>query len=970
MNKKIKNLFLAGALVLGFAGVAVSCTDYDDDINKLKEENSKLASTIKDLQSKIDAGCVITGVTATNDGLVITTSDGKTYTITNGKDGAKGDKGEPGAPGAPGAPGKDGKDGGFYMPNADGFWYYYESKDAEGVKTDLTVFPVGTITAELKDGKLILHNVKNAKGEYEDFEFDLEKALSSLVFVPQCYVDGVEGMKFVSMRYNALSGKNADSKTEEWSAGNTTTHINPEFEAEYHVNSADVKLDETYTYSFVKKDVPYISTRANASKDFDVVPTFKSFKDGILTVSVAVTGTEANENLISVVALRAQKKDVVVVSDYATLFRGEFGAPVIAWPQAISEKAKNINKKDAHFRRYIATVDADAFLKNQIVWSEGHTTLDEAHATCDTAVVYNESLDLKSIVAAHALNGDKCLEFKNEELKEFGLDWKFELVKNYKIGTPVTDQADFATIENGMFTPKVFSTDGQASIGRTPIVRVSLLNGEKVVAVAYIKIFIKSPADVELPPFELKPVDKNGKNVFSFSCADGVSVLTTTVEDMNVKLYNEMKLSKDQFHALYNKFEEKAGANDKENVGHTADKVNNETEATHVIEWQLTEDEIFALKAGETVTHICKYYSEANPKLAVRIKLTATVADLAAFRTYNITTNEYIDEYWNSDHTLTYYNVNVPEFEENDPAGCLFENNINASFVTENGRVKLTNTDIKGLEYFFCGKDMPKDFKVDGKLVKFEVKGNGDTELYASIGGGVSELIAEIQNDNSEPPYELFTYNKRSEVAKILLNTGNMIVKIGAKGYICDQVHEGREISITFNGKDHFDALVVQPVYVGEKSTDNFEDGVDFGEDGSYVDIADIIDPYDWRGRYFSKYANYWGYYGPFEVEFDLETAECDLNGTYAAVPETIILTQCPAGNQIFADHPQGTGHIKTATLPAEKASAHGFLTYLNNGTVVTKDFNIKIKADVKYGWGVIKTKWIIIPVKKTATNN
>src|SRR5574344_2228400 len=120
MNKKIKNLFLAGALVLGFAGVAVSCTDYDDDINKLKEENSQLASTIKDLQSKINAGCVITGVTATDDGLVITTSDGKTYTITNGKDGAPGAPGAPGkdgAPGAPGAPGKDGKDGGFYKPN-------------------------------------------------------------------------------------------------------------------------------------------------------------------------------------------------------------------------------------------------------------------------------------------------------------------------------------------------------------------------------------------------------------------------------------------------------------------------------------------------------------------------------------------------------------------------------------------------------------------------------------------------------------------------------------------------------------------------------------------------------------------------------------------------------------------------------------------------------------------------------------
>ena len=49
MNKKIKNLFLAGALVLGFAGVAVSCTDYDDDINKLKEENSQPREQVRRL---------------------------------------------------------------------------------------------------------------------------------------------------------------------------------------------------------------------------------------------------------------------------------------------------------------------------------------------------------------------------------------------------------------------------------------------------------------------------------------------------------------------------------------------------------------------------------------------------------------------------------------------------------------------------------------------------------------------------------------------------------------------------------------------------------------------------------------------------------------------------------------------------------------------------------------------------------
>lgn len=963
MNKKIKNLFLAGALVLGFAGVAVSCTDYDDDINKLKEENSQLASTIKDLQSKINAGCVITGVTATDDGLVITTSDGKTYTITNGKDGA------PGAPGAPGKDGKDGKDGGFYKPNADGFWYYYASKDAEGEKTDLTVFPVGTITAELKDGKLILHNVKNEKGEYEDLKFDLEKALSSLVFVPQCYVDGVEGMDFVSMRYNALSPKNADSKTETWTAGNTTSHINPEFGAEYHVNSADVKLDATYTYSFVKKDVPYIHTRTNASEDFDVVPTFKSFKDGILTVSVAVTGTEANENWISVVALRAQKKDVVVVSDYATLIRREFGSPVIAWPQAISEKAKNIKVKDAHFRRYIATVDAGAFLKDQIVWSEGHTNLEQAHATCDTAVVYNESLDLKSIVAAHVLNGDVCREFNSGELKEFGLDWKFELVKNYKIGTPVTDQADFATIENGMFTPKVFSTDGTAAIGRTPIVRVSLMNGKNVVAVAYIKIFIKSPAPVEkeIPTYELKPVDEKKDNIFKFiSCTSGVNVLFTTVEDMNVEIYNKENLSKKNFHLLYNEFVPNAGATDAENIGTVEDVINGDAEATHVLKWTLDYADLFKY-SGKTITHIVQYRNADDAKTAVNVKLTATVQDLSKYMTFDVTEAEYIKEYWDNACTQTTYNVAVPEDGSVDPTKCVYSVDINASFETiktpgaDFGQIRLfigSTNQITNVKYFFCKDHMEKITKVGDVAVKFTVNADG-TELKAKV-GDKTEVVANINNTATKAPWNVFTYNKESAVAKQLLNTGEMIVKIGAVGTICGNSDYNREIKLTFKGEDHFDALVKVPVTIATTSADSFTDGVDFGQPGSYVDIAKVIDPSDWRKKKFSDNPNYWDYYGPFTIRFDIYNAEAYLNGKWAALPATIDINQSVAGSSVISTK-DGT---KTATL--ENAAKYGYLTYCNNGVVVDKAFKIRVKAEVEYGWGVITTDWITIDVNKT----
>ena len=53
MNKKIKNLFLAGALVLGLAGVAVSCTDYDDDINKLQGDQKALSDQVSGLQGLV-----------------------------------------------------------------------------------------------------------------------------------------------------------------------------------------------------------------------------------------------------------------------------------------------------------------------------------------------------------------------------------------------------------------------------------------------------------------------------------------------------------------------------------------------------------------------------------------------------------------------------------------------------------------------------------------------------------------------------------------------------------------------------------------------------------------------------------------------------------------------------------------------------------------------------------------------------
>ena len=60
---------------------------------------------------------VIVSVTATENGFVVTFSDGMTYTIENGKDGAQGPQGEQGVPGAQGPQGEKGEQG---VPGAQG----------------------------------------------------------------------------------------------------------------------------------------------------------------------------------------------------------------------------------------------------------------------------------------------------------------------------------------------------------------------------------------------------------------------------------------------------------------------------------------------------------------------------------------------------------------------------------------------------------------------------------------------------------------------------------------------------------------------------------------------------------------------------------------------------------------------------------------------------------------------------------
>lgn len=189
MNMKLK-FFIAGAAIVAGLASAVSCQDLSKDLTALQNKVKSLESTVQNLQDKIDGGAVITSVTPTNSGIVITLSNGNKYEITNGtngKDGAAGTNGKDGSVVTIGengnwfidgedtglaAQGEDGVPGAFYVPNPEtGCFDVYAWDEEKGeyvvTPTEISFLAPGTITAvyDPETGVLTLFNVEGGEGE-------------------------------------------------------------------------------------------------------------------------------------------------------------------------------------------------------------------------------------------------------------------------------------------------------------------------------------------------------------------------------------------------------------------------------------------------------------------------------------------------------------------------------------------------------------------------------------------------------------------------------------------------------------------------------------------------------------------------------------------------------------------------------------------------------------------------------------
>lgn len=521
----------------------VSCSDYDDDINSLNERVDALEKTVAELQKAIEAGAVITSVEDTENGVKVTLSDGKTFEVKNGTNGAdgqpgsvveirevdgvaywfiddkntgypvKGEKGEAGEPGQPGEPGADGKDGCWYEPNADGFWHKMtpqEDGTVKDEKTEQAWVPSAEesvrVVYDSVNGRLLISNAEGMQ-EGEVLVIETWGELKSLAVIPYA-IDKETSMPVVSF-YNIVKDGDVLESTD------ATAHfrLNP--------NNANI---EGWEWSIIDRKVV---TRAEGDNVND-----------LLAISEVSRGDGE-----MIVSLKSKKSIADLNADEIAIFALN-GTNTANGNNIASDYAK-VTSKDLKNFAIINPTEAPEFIFDAA--NEYPTDVKDIKET-DANLVYTESIDLKTLVwtwAKDALAPNTTLENLNID----GLTYEFSKPEEYLGSDGTTNQQEFVNLDGSIVTVNDYTT---AAIGRTPIFLAKALVNGTVVATGYIKLDIVESAPAEDKEDEVLTVacgTINYQKLDAISANTKVNALAWQVVN---QFYSKYGLTAETFHTNYN----------------------------------------------------------------------------------------------------------------------------------------------------------------------------------------------------------------------------------------------------------------------------------------------------------------------------------------------------------------------------------------------------------------------------------
>ena len=545
MKKKIYGALVLGSLLL--SGGMVSCSDYDDDINSLNERVDGIEKTLADLKAKIEAGAVITKVENTSNGVKVTLSNGESFELTNGKNGADGKpgstvsvdsegywtidgnrvtvggkpikaEGEKGDQGEAGTPGEDGKDGKWYEPNEDGFWYecsYNEEGEVVKTKTENQWVPATDEGVRVvyypAEGYMLIYGAEGS--EDKAIRIDITSDLKSLALIPYV-IDSESGLSEIGF-YNIIAkdGKIAEST---------------DAKAHYRLNPANADVN-AWEWSMIDRTAQVRATGDNVNDLLVISDT--DVDAGELTVTLksrkSLDGLAEDEIAIFALAGNNETTGEQIVSDYGKVVSKDL--------KTFSIINESLGKESAFDHKYSTIVPAkEQPADAQLVYDENISNEEQLGLDLNTLTwTWAEDITTSKVTL--------------EDLDIDGLTYTFEKPKTYLGNDGVTNQQEFVVLEGS--TVKV-NEYGTAAIGRTPIFLAKALVNGKEVASGYIKLEIVEKDETPVPDKEdeILTVDCGVINYQTLAAGTQIKGLEWTVVNQFYAKYN---LTVDKFRAAY-----------------------------------------------------------------------------------------------------------------------------------------------------------------------------------------------------------------------------------------------------------------------------------------------------------------------------------------------------------------------------------------------------------------------------------
>ena len=395
-----------------------------------------------------------------------------------------------------------------------------------------------TDAVEKEDGFINQAIAEQIKAAVDAMSAKLSGRLTSLQVVPDLYVNGIETIELKSFKYTAWNVTSSAAAETVKQGTATSTTAQDVTAVRYLVSPTTVTTEDIQEPSFVFEKA---ETRSAVKEQLLNVDSY-SVKDGVLTVNVK----------------KASGTEITLANGY--IYTAALGVP-------IAEKwLTDANKPEVVYSDFVALAETTvepkiaALVNDKFVCKDpdGHNHYYESYEAAQAAaavkqVAYDDKLDLLTLVTGCYVDAtDGAVEITKDELTAAGLEFRFALpTKPFVKGENNTDQQQFATIAGSTMTSKLpdGTTNNQAAIDKTPVVRVELVdvnNKDAVVDVRYFKIqWVRKT---------IAPIDLGVIYTFEYTlgCTEfqGKFLWNQMVNEVLAKI-GETGMSQDEFLATY-----------------------------------------------------------------------------------------------------------------------------------------------------------------------------------------------------------------------------------------------------------------------------------------------------------------------------------------------------------------------------------------------------------------------------------